>query len=108
MPYKNKKDQLRCQREWYIRNKQKAITSVNNRRKDLSIWFKNYKINLKCELCSENNYACLDFHHINEKFMTVSEMVHEGYSKLRILEEIKKCNILCSNCHRKLHWEERQ
>ncbi len=35
--------------------------------------------------------------------MTVGKMVTYGYSKSQLEEEIKKCLILCANCHRKEH-----
>lgn len=32
-------------------------------------------------------------------------MVHNGSSKEKILAEIGKCTVLCSNCHKKFHWD---
>lgn len=66
---------------------------------------KEYKSNIQCFKCHENHPATLDFHHLNknEKEYNVSDMV-TTQSKSRILKEIEKCVILCSNCHRKEHW----
>jgi predicted HNH restriction endonuclease len=30
-------------------------------------------------------------------------MIHDGYSKERVIDEIEKCVVLCANCHRKFH-----
>ena len=38
---------------------------------------------------------------INEKEFTIGK--HQGRSREWLLEEIKKCVCLCSNCHRKIH-----
>lgn len=67
-------------------------------------------LGLKCEQCGENHPACLDFHHINpvSKDLEVSALVARGHSIDRIKKEIEKCKVLCSNCHRKLHWDDRQ
>lgn len=64
------------------------------------------KLKIKCIKCGESHPATLDFHHINpnEKDQDIAKMT----SRKKILEESKKCIILCSNCHRKLHWNERQ
>lgn len=64
-----------------------------------------YKSELKCQVCGENDIVCLDFHHNNpdEKEYNISHMVSRGYSKERIMKEINKCSVLCANCHRKLH-----
>jgi predicted HNH restriction endonuclease len=33
--------------------------------------------------------------------------VFRKFGTARLLAEIAKCDVLCANCHRKLHWQER-
>ena len=78
----------------------------NRKLKNKSIkrnFLKDIKKDLKCSQCPENHPATLDFHHKDpkEKDHGISQML--DYSKEKILEEMQKCIILCSNCHRKLH-----
>ena len=56
-----------------------------------------------CYFCSERTAVCLDFHHRNtdEKGFTISKHFHRAISVL--LAEIEKCEVVCANCHRKLH-----
>jgi hypothetical protein len=51
----------------------------------------------------------LDFHHDgqSEKDFNVADMAGQGLSIKAIQIEIEKCIILCSNCHRIEHYEER-
>lgn len=65
----------------------------------------NIKTEIKCKYCKESRFYCLDFHHKtpSNKKDTVSNLVRQGYSIKTILAEIKKCDIICSNCHRKQH-----
>lgn len=69
-------------------------------------WFLDYKKTLKCK-CGESHPACIEFHHRNPKKKDdcVSNMALRGYSKKRILKEIAKCDVMCANCHAKLHYE---
>lgn len=55
-----------------------------------------------CDLCGEKRPECLDFHHIDPstKSYTVSRMVGMKMGLDTIKEEIAKCQVLCSNCHR--------
>jgi hypothetical protein len=96
-------------RKWYAANRERAKAQVNKRKEALKAWFAEYKATLTCVVCGENHIACLDFHHRNpsEKDVAVSVAVGQrGWSRKRILAEIAKCDVLCANCHRKLHWEE--
>jgi hypothetical protein len=56
-----------------------------------------------CFFCGESEACCLDFHHKgDDKDKGVSYWTH-AKSKTKMLEEIKKCSVVCSNCHRKIH-----
>ncbi len=60
-----------------------------------------------CRICGETDAACLDFHHRNpdEKEGHIGEFRRFGTE--RLLKEIAKCDVLCANCHRKFHRDER-
>lgn len=67
-----------------------------------------YKKTLVCLKCGESRFYLLDFHHVNseEKDYSISDNPH---AKLEtIMEEIKKCIPLCSNCHREFHYLEKE
>lgn len=63
----------------------------------------------KCCLCGITDKRVLDFHHTGDvkKDRGVATMRVAGRSKEKILEEIKKCIVVCANCHRILHWKKR-
>lgn len=88
-----------------ILKKEKRKIYIQQRRE----WFNEFKKTLKCIKCEENHISCLEFHHRNpeEKDFEIAAFVSTA-SKEKILNEIKKCDVLCSNCHRKTHWEQKQ
>ena len=53
-----------------------------------------------CVDCGENNHIVLDFDHVRDKKYNVSRMIHDGFSWKAIMNEIKKCEVVCANCHR--------
>lgn len=62
-----------------------------------------------CKLCRETHPACLDFHHKDpdqKVVMNVAKLISKNYGWERILAEIAKCDVICANCHRKLHDDE--
>ena len=61
-------------------------------------------LKLACINCNESHVALLDFHHLDpsKKETTISRL---HYSRKKIIEEAKKCVVLCSNCHRRLHYD---
>lgn len=88
-------------KEHYIKNRQREIAKRNKRRSDLIKKLREFKKTLKCEKCCENDWRCLDFHHLKDKQFVISEMPRLGYCFTNILKEIEKCMVLCANCHRK-------
>ena len=101
-------------RQWYQDNldTERARLRKSNKRRQTELieWFRGYRGSLSCKECGENHPGCLDFHHRNpkEKDFEVSIAVSRGWSKKRILAEIEKCDVLCANCHRKYHWNQRR
>jgi hypothetical protein len=103
--YSNIENQRACWRRWYYNNKAKVVVSVTARRQHRRDVIARIKATAKCMRCPESDPACLDFHHRDgsAKDVAVSVALARGWSVKRILQEIEKCDILCANCHRKLH-----
>jgi len=96
-------------KKWYINNKKNIIDkNTINKNKNI-LWFEEYKKTLKYNICGENHPGCLDFHHIDplKKEISISIIARGTYSNVTIMKEINKCIVLCSNCHRKLHYDEK-
>ena len=62
----------------------------------------------KCSKCGYDDVSGLDFHHIDPKTKDWGVSYLLNKTDDRMLEEIKKCVLLCSNCHRKEHYEDRE
>lgn len=93
----------------YQRNKKYYKDKAKKRVDEIREWFVEYKSKLKCIECGESHPSCIEFHHKNkdEKELEISDAIGNGWTQKRILTEIKKCDVLCSNCHRKRHWNEK-
>jgi len=79
---------------------------VKNNKKELRKKILEIKKRSCCAICGENHPSCLEFHHVDNKKCEISNMLAK-YTEEEIMEEISKCIIVCTNCHRKIHWEER-
>lgn len=92
-------------RKHYENNKDNYLKSSKNSREKAFKWYRDYKSTLFCKICGEDHPACLDFHHRNpnEKEFVISSSVN-ALKREKFLEEIAKCDVLCANCHRKLHY----
>lgn len=61
---------------------------------------------MKCEICGyDSNHAALEFHHADasKKSFQLDLRSLSNRKWEKILEESKKCRLLCSNCHAELH-----
>lgn len=92
---------------YYDRCTEKFIAYKKKRKIKLKKIVYDIKSISKCYICGESHIATLDFHHRNkkEKEGNIIELIYRGVSEKKLLDEIKKCDIYCSNCHRKLHYE---
>lgn len=61
-----------------------------------------------CNNCGDDRWYVLDFHHNDKegKEFSIGDLANSSISTKRLLEEIDKCIVLCSNCHRELHYLE--
>lgn len=102
MPYADPIQQKAAQRRWYLRNKDK---SNENNRKDRAAK-REYLANLKDVPCADCNikfpWYVMDFDHTNgktDKVMGIAKLVTtRGWKWLK--DELKKCEVVCANCHR--------
>jgi hypothetical protein len=60
----------------------------------------------ECKCCGHKDTDVLTFHHKNPKTKKFTLCHHWNKSWSIILKEIKKCELLCANCHMKLHRKE--
>lgn len=107
MPYKDKVARQNYNKEygprWHDKNKTERNKQIADRKREIQKFISSLKT--KCTRCEETNKACLDFHHTvpGEKEICLSSAASRGWCIERILKEIAKCELMCSNCHRKEH-----
>jgi hypothetical protein len=108
--YKSKEDKKIYERNWYKTIGKEKRKIANNRWKyKQRDEFQEFKKKLKCNRCPENHVACLEFHHLDPTLKDIEVgRAALRWSLKRLKEEIIKCEILCSNCHRKEHYKQRQ
>jgi len=91
-------------KKYYERNRKEHIANVRERRKEVTEINKRklreFLSDKKCLDCNCEDWRVLEFDHVKEKKMGISKMISHGYNWKVILKEIKKCEIVCANCHR--------
>jgi len=56
----------------------------------------------KCSKCGWLGHpSAFDFHHRSDKHFAIGSAANKSWS--RVWKELKKCDLLCANCHRTLH-----
>jgi dihydrodipicolinate reductase len=91
------------------------LCQTSNERKNNQLakeWLNTLKT--ECVICGENREWVLDFHHVNQsdKLIEISYYAISGTTsfetkKKKILKEMEKCIVVCSNCHRNIHYQEK-
>ena len=100
-------EELSVDQRWHYRNTEWKTERTLQRRARLRSWINDGKRERGCQRCGVSDPSVLDFHHPNpeQKEMAVGTMVTYGYGKENLEAEMAKCVVLCSNCHRKEHYE---
>lgn len=102
MPHKNKSDERKWRKKWWSllskERKQEMQAKANLRNRQLKLFLAKYKLEKGCKDCGFNkHHAALDFDHVlGEKKFNVCLAKSISQAK----EEIKKCDVVCANCHR--------
>ena len=96
-------------KQYYRDNPTYFKERARRREQEIQEFIQQQKVNLSCKHCGNTDIRVLDFHHVDKssKEITIAKITYRGWSNERILQEIAKCDVLCANCHRILHWEER-
>ena len=84
-----------------VKQKKRSIANAKLLRERFQKW----KSQQQCQVCGEDSPECLDLHHIDpsQKDDVISRVIANTGSWKRVEEELSKCVVVCSNCHRKIH-----
>jgi CO dehydrogenase/acetyl-CoA synthase alpha subunit len=107
-PQKRKEKQKEYAKKYYEDNIGVEKIRLQKTKKEKRAEWYAFKNTLKCTECEFNHPAALDFHHTNpkEKEGNVHKFISNG-NFAKAYKEVKKCIVLCANCHRIHHYEER-
>ncbi len=72
-------------------------------------WLWDHKAESGCALCEEHDPRCLDYHHVHPKKKKFSiGSMPTSIPTRAIMIEMKKCVVVCANCHRQLEAMKKQ
>ena len=89
-------------RDTYRKNPTRAMDQARAFKRDKRQWIFSLK-NRPCIDCGGVFHPeCMDFDHMDhdEKELCISAMYRRNFSREKILAEVDKCEVVCSNCHR--------
>lgn len=87
---------------WYYRNKDKIRQYKKKIRQSKIVYVRKLK-EIPCKDCGiKYPHYVMDFDHVlsNSKKRTINRLAGERAGWLTLKQEIKKCEIVCANCHR--------
>ena len=101
MPHKDPDKRRAYAREYYARTQPKRVERIKLYQQKRLLEIQNIKEASPCTDCGQHYpYYVMDFdHRENKSFGLARAIMYTGWQK--ILKEIKKCDLVCANCHRK-------
>lgn len=93
------------QRDWYAKHAERLKAARNARRAATQARLRKIADAERDRPCADCGGSfpllCMDFDHVRgEKRSAISNLVWEGASVQALKDEIAKCEVVCSNCHR--------
>lgn len=101
----SKEKNAEYQRKWFQANKELQTKRVRDKQRLMKLFIFYYKECRSCTDCGQWFPPCaMDFDHISDnKDGTIASMAIRG-SWDKLIDEISKCELVCSNCHRIRTW----
>ncbi len=81
------------------RDSNKSHNKIRKIRNHQYVW--DYLLSHPCEKCGETNPIVLQFHHSDRDDKTIEvSVLSRGSGSIAVIDaEVKKCEVLCANCH---------
>lgn len=112
--YHKKNGKLRSNCKWcvsqysqahYKNNKEYYLTKAARNRtlgkQRLRRFIYEYYSSHPCVDCGESDPIVLEFDHIHKKYAGIAIMINRMFSLEKIKNEIERCEVVCSNCHKR-------
>lgn len=88
----------------YRNQKPKLKKQMYDRKVYTREYISRIKSRSSCVCCGIKGSWLLQFHHIlGKKLFSIANAARQGVSFIRLKKEIRKCIIVCANCHATIH-----
>jgi hypothetical protein len=100
----HRKEKLSYMKEWKSKNKIK-VAEYRKKQYQLRMTEVRKLLGNKCSICGYHKcLGVLEFHHKKgKKEMTIGAILKYSWKKIK--KELKKCILICANCHREIHYK---
>ena len=109
MPFTDPEKRREASRRHYAKHRERVIASAKKYSKIARDRIRAYiTTHLKtnpCVDCGETDAIVLEFDHVTSKDFNISDAARKGVSMKKLRDEIAKCEVRCSNCHRRKTYE---
>ena len=100
MAYRNIEDQRAASKKHYYLNKKTYLERNKRYRSEIRKFVQSVKESAPCADCGKGYpYYIMDFDHLRDKDFNINYLSSTGRIG-SLKKEIKKCDIVCANCHR--------
>lgn len=93
-------------RQYYAKDAERYKENTRRRKESLRDYVRKLKESSPCTDCGVSYpYYVMDFDHLPEHIKLNQVGFFTERSKSKLLDEIAKCELVCSNCHRERTWQ---